>query len=468
MLTMAGFALVSLPLIFSIILSTTYVDKVTGEIGTIITYSVLATRNNQLLLETITSLERNARQYHVVEDPELLDIYESRHQRLAAILAELNALLPEPAEEIRQISDTAATLLQTLKNNPANSGEVAVALQAFSGLNSDGRTLTGRINSNTDAILNRLQTQASNVQTFLYWQAAILIVVALSMAAFFAIMITRPVRQLSHAIVQLGNGDRTQPISVKGPLDLENLGQRLDWLRFRLHELEQEKNKFLSHVSHELKTPLANVREGAELLKDGSVGALSENQHEVVDILQTNSLILQNNIENLLNFSAWQNMKMRLQYVPCRLQTLFKRVLKQHHLSITRLSLRVETDIPDLEIRADCDKLRIALDNLVANAVKFSPPQSTIRLKAECDREYVNIHIVDEGPGIPAPERDHIFEPFYQGLQAQHGHVNGTGIGLAVVRECILAHNGRIKLLEREPSPGAHFVVQLPMPAASI
>ena len=90
----------------------------------------------------------------------------------------------------------------------------------------------------------------------------------------------------------------SRPISVRGPLDLEALGEQLDWLRRRLHELEQEKNKFLSHVSHELKTPLANIREGAELLRDGSVGKLGKSQSEVVEILQNNSLILQKTIEN--------------------------------------------------------------------------------------------------------------------------------------------------------------------------
>src|SRR5207342_3756665 len=86
----------------------------------------------------------------------------------------------------------------------------------------------------------------------------------------------------------------------------EALGRQLEWLRVRLLDLAQEKNKFLRHMSHELKTPLANIREGTELLLDGSVGELDHQQQEVTGILRDNGVKLQKLIENLLTFSAWQ------------------------------------------------------------------------------------------------------------------------------------------------------------------
>jgi two-component system, NtrC family, sensor histidine kinase GlrK len=464
MLILAGFALVSLPLIFAIALTTMYVDRLADKSGVIITDSVGATRTNQILLEHITSLERNARQYHVLGDPELLALYQNRHTRLLQILSELESILSLPGPEIAAIKSVASDLLQKLQQNPFNSPVIAEALEEFTVLSNHAYVLAANIDRSIDATLINLKTQSKYIQKSLYWQGAALTALALMLATLFAILISKPVRQLGNAILQLGKGDMKQPIAVRGPLDLEALGQQLDWLRRRLYELEQEKNKFLSHVSHELKTPLANIREGAELLRDGSVGPLGKSQYEVVEILQNNSLLLQKTIENLLNFSAWQDMKMRLQYHPCRLRELAKRVLKQHKLSIRRRDLKIDMRIPDLKLQADRGKLEIILDNLISNAVKFAPSGSTIQLRAEQDGARVHIHIADEGPGIPDDERELVFKAFYQGRQASHGHVSGTGIGLAVVRECVLAHNGDISILDAQRK-GAHFVIQLPLQA---
>jgi two-component system, NtrC family, sensor histidine kinase GlrK len=462
MLILAGFALVSLPLIFAIALTTSYVDRLASKSGTIIADSVGATRNNQILLEHITTLERNARQYHVLGDPGLLELYRTRHERLLQTLSELEDILIEPGPEIGDIKNRALDLLRKLQGGSFDSPAIAAALKEFTLLSNDAYILTHNIDRSIDATLANLKTQSRYIQNSLYWQGAALTAFALMLAMLFAILISKPVRRLGNAILQLGRGDMSRPISVRGPLDLEALGQQLDWLRRRLHGLEQEKNKFLSHVSHELKTPLANIREGAELLRDGSVGELGKSQHEVVEILQKNSILLQKTIENLLNFSAWQDMKSRLQYRPCRLRELARRVLRQHKLSIQRRDLKIDMRIPELRLQADCGKLEIILDNLISNAMKFSPSGSTIYLGAEKDGGRVRIHVADEGPGIPEDEREHVFKAFYQGRQSSHAPVKGTGIGLAVARECVLAHNGEITIVDTEPNKGAHFVVQLP------
>ncbi|HEY3486661.1 MAG TPA: HAMP domain-containing sensor histidine kinase, partial [Gammaproteobacteria bacterium] len=435
MLILAGFALVSLPLIFAIALTTSYVDRLADRSAAIVADSVRVTRNNQIMLEQIISLERNARQYHVLGDPELLNLYRNRHERLLQIVSALEATLDARGPEIPRIKNAAQSLLQKLQDNPYDSPAIAAAQEEFAALNNDAYILAANIDRDIDSTIDNLQIQARALQQSLYWQAAALTALALALATLFAVLISKPVRELGNAIIQLGKGEMNRAIAVRGPVDLEVLGQRLDWLRTRLHGLEQEKNKFLSHVSHELKTPLANIREGAELLRDGSVGPLGKNQYEVVDILQANSLILQKNIENLLNFSAWQDMKTRLQYNQCRLREIVKRVLKQHKLSINRLNLKIDMQIPDLKLYADRSKLEIVLDNLISNAVKFSPSGSTIHLKAVQNGDFIVIHVADEGPGIPVDERTRVFEAFYQGRQSHHGHVSGTGIGLAVARE---------------------------------
>src|SRR5258708_29729668 len=112
----------------------------------------------------------------------------------------------------------------------------------------------------------------------------------------------RPIRQLAHGIRRVGAGEFDSDIRVGGPADLKYLGGRLEWLRERLIELEQQKRLFLRHVSHELKTPLTALREGSELLADETAGPLSAGQREVVGILRQNSVRLQQLIEDLLDY----------------------------------------------------------------------------------------------------------------------------------------------------------------------
>ncbi len=138
-----------------------------------------------------------------------------------------------------------------------------------------------------------LNARAGRAQQVLVALLAAALPLAAVLALAFAWLTARPVRELDAAIHRLGTPDLGAPVRVQGPRDIEALGERLEWLRRRLAELEEQKSKFLAHVSHELKTPLAAMREGAELLADGSAGALNDGQRDITAILRANSLRLQ-------------------------------------------------------------------------------------------------------------------------------------------------------------------------------
>src|SRR5690606_19315532 len=244
--------------------------------------------------------------------------------------------------------------------------------------------------------------------------------------------------------------------------DLERLGRQLDWLRIRLLELAQEKNRFLRHMSHELKTPLANIREGTELLLDGTVGELAKPQREVTDILRANGIKLQQLIENLLSFSAWQTKSevLTLSEYPLRAQIID--VAKAQRLALKSGRIHLRLDIDDFVVRADQDKMRTVFDNLLSNAVKFTPPGGTITVRATRTPHSFMVEFADTGPGIPEDERSRVFDAFFQGRQKQGGHVAGTGIGLSVVQECVQAHDGTVEIVDSGEFPGAHFRITIP------
>jgi two-component system sensor histidine kinase GlrK len=219
-------------------------------------------------------------------------------------------------------------------------------------------------------------------------------------------------------------------------------------------------------MSHELKTPLANIREGTELLMDGAVGELDSNQREVAAILRENGIKLQRMIENLLSFSAWQTSSVGLETSEFRLRPLVKQVLENQQLTLLSQRVRLDVRVEDVVLVADRGKIRLILENLVSNAVKYSPKGGAIFLRGRAASGQLVLDVADSGPGIPLEDRKNIFEAFYTGRAARSTAVKGTGIGLSVVLEFVSAHTGTVEIVDGE-FPGAHFRITMPIRTTS-
>jgi len=216
----------------------------------------------------------------------------------------------------------------------------------------------------------------------------------------------------------------------------------------------------LRHVSHELKTPLASLREGVSLLADGVLGRLTAEQREVSAILEHNTRALQERIEQLLHYNATQFDARRLELRATALLPLVRETVAELQLQTQARNIRIDIDGEAPLVQADAGKLRIALSNLLANAIGFSPAGDRIRIELARDGETVLIDCIDSGPGIATDELERIFEPFFQGSQPDQRSAKGSGLGLAIVREFITAHGGKVFALPAER--GAHFRIELP------
>ncbi|MCW8874483.1 MAG: HAMP domain-containing histidine kinase, partial [Gammaproteobacteria bacterium] len=246
-----------------------------------------------------------------------------------------------------------------------------------------------------------------------------------------------------------------------GPRDLEQLGERLDWLRVRLQELEEEKTKFLRHISHELKTPLTAIREGAGLLGEEVVGGLNGQQREIAAILQENTVHLQKLIEDLLNVSMAASRAAVMQYHPVELKHLVEKVLGGHKMALLARQLRLEVRLQPVRVMGDEEKLRAVVDNLLSNAAKFAPEGGTVFVRLEDEGKTARIEVQDTGSGIPESDRERVFEAFYQGQHSSNSHIRGTGLGLSIAREYVQAHGGHIEVVP-SAGPGACLRVTLP------
>jgi two-component system sensor histidine kinase GlrK len=464
-----GLGLVALPLLLAVGNAVFELNELMDQSRLTVNASRDSTRSNERVAQALTNLRRQAGQYlALVSNPDerasAFERYRGQTESLSQSLAEL-VRLEHPVTVDDQL-DVIFTQLAALNALLTVSGTTIDATnENIDVMATAAATIRNSMRDDIDDRLTELEETTRATQRTLAWQAAALIPGTLILVLFFVLLVGRPMRQIDRAIRELGKGDVGHPIAVSGPTDLETLGRQLEWLRLRLAESSEEKNKFLRHMSHELKTPLANIREGTELLLDGSVGPLERQQQEVTGILRENSVKLQRLIENLLTFSAWQAKTASLDITQFELKPLVFGTLSQHRLVISNREIKLDLEISPVGARADEGKLRLVLENLLSNAIKFTPEKGTIAIKAAMDGGELLIEVADSGPGVATEDRGRIFEAFYQGRRLQGGPVGGTGIGLSVVHECVQAHGGSIRLLPDGESRfgGAHFVVRLPL-----
>jgi len=414
----------------------------------------------QSLSERSVAMERAARQSVVLADPVLRQRFDETAADARDTLARL-ATQGVSGVSLRDWKNRVTTITALLAGPPDTEVDRdRQVAQEFRELDLVNAAITQQVRQtiakqNSD-LLKTLETRRQ--QLTLQVSSAIALAVLLALA--FGILLTRPLNRLNEAIIGLGENRLHEAIAIAGPADLQLVGQRLEWLRLRLVELDADKSRFLRHVSHELKTPLASLREGVSLLEDGVAGELSENQREVAKILRHNTGLLQDQIEDLLRFNAAAFEAHQLRRERVDLLQLIEEQVEGQQLQWRARDLRVSIEGPAVQVDVDRDKLGTVIANLLSNAVRYSPAQGTVRIALSQFDSVVRIDFDDAGPGIASGDRARIFEPFYRGEHQPPQAVRGSGIGLSIVHEYIAAHGGRVQLLA--DGPGAHFRIELP------
>ncbi|MGE5524157.1 MAG: ATP-binding protein [Rhodospirillaceae bacterium] len=466
-LLFVGFTLIALPLMFALINNAISIDQLSNRSQKAVYQAVQATQSSRQLTELLTAMERSAHQMLILGDRTLLDTYESNRKQFLETASEF-ATLPFDREQMQALGEIVrgeAEIFQQLSDPDAKPPQLQQALQGFDRLADEAQAITARSNELIDREVEIMRDTARQARHITLWQLLALIPVVVFLMIGFTIVIARPIRQIDAAIRQLGGGDFNAPVEVSGPEDLQYLGERLEWMRRRLQELEQQKNRFLRHMSHELKTPLTALREGAELLSEEVVGKLTPEQREIAEIVRHNSIELQKLIEDLLSYGASQFHKPSLEMQDVNIRHVIHRVLDDQKLAMRAKNLKTEVVAPDIVLAADFEKLRVMLDNLLSNAIKFSPHGGVVRVSARRQADRLELEVSDEGPGIAPEDRVRVFEPFYRGQHAADTLVKGTGIGLSVVREYAQMHGGTVEVVD-DIRPGARLRVTLPFRAA--
>lgn len=462
-LVLIGFAMVALPFNLAMINAEFFMDRLARRGSQAVYRSVTVIQESRNLVEQLVALERRARQYQVLEAGELLAGIEEKHNEFVVSVEHLGTmpLQQDQAQRLRLLAEGEAQLYAKLRSNAS---EDKGFLAGFDELNTLARGLYDESQQLIVREVDALRSSTTRARRILLWLAVLLVPVTGLFASFFAQRITNPIRQINRGITRLGEGDFTSPIEVGGPDDLRFLGTRLDWLRQRLDAGDKEKSKFVSHVSHELKTPLASIREGTELLVEEDVGPLNDQQREIAWILRKNGVQLHKLIDNLLGFSRMQAKISPFRGTNIEFSRLIAGIVASQGPSILKKSLDLKLEVAELQLYGDRERLRNVVDNLLSNAVKFTPVGGVIHLSLCRQGNHALLEVADSGPGIPENERREIFKPFYQGSAPMVGPVQGTGIGLSIVQEYVRDHGASIEVLD-SPLGGACFKVRLPLSA---
>ncbi|MFO1283991.1 MAG: HAMP domain-containing sensor histidine kinase [Burkholderiales bacterium] len=460
-----SFLLVSLPLVYALAELLLSVDRLASQGRAEVVQAAQAARTSRVLFDQATTLERIVRQQLILDDPAIIDDYNRVSLEFRGTGAQLAAFPLDAAER--------ATLERLLQREAALAAELAlpqrgadVAARLASGYAELVDGVQGTLNASnqlTQRAIDRLSETAARGREKWYWLALATAAIALALAILFAVLIARPIRQLDQAIRQMGSADFAHAIVVDGPQDLRYVGQRLEWLRTRLRELEEQQTRFLRQVSHELKTPLTAVREGAELLRDEVGGRLTREQQDIVRIVRENTLSLQRLIEDLLRWHQSRAIEPAT-VGPVALPDVVRRVLREQKLAALARLITFDTRLDAVTVTGDAERLRTIVDNLVSNAIKYSPRSGTIAVTLAERDGAAQLEVADQGPGVPVAERERVFETFYQGAAPTGVRVKGSGLGLAIAREYAMAHGGRVEVGDRsDGARGACFRLSLPV-----
>jgi signal transduction histidine kinase len=276
-------------------------------------------------------------------------------------------------------------------------------------------------------------------------------------AVFVASRLARPLHQLTDAARRIERGDldaRVQPI---GTPEIAALGRAFNRLVETLEQEEQIRRAAAADVAHELRTPLAGIVSRIEAAQDG---VLADEQRNL-EAIHDEALRLAQLVDDLGKLAEAEQPGLTLQKQPVDLGALVTKRVEVHRDQLKAKDIALTQRIGPAHLYGDPKRLAQIIDNLLSNALRYTPSGGRVSVElGQHDRE-ATLVIADTGVGIRGEDLPHIFERFWRGEQSRARHTGGAGIGLAIVRELVRAHEGRVDV-ESKPGQGSRFTVTLP------
>ncbi len=269
-------------------------------------------------------------------------------------------------------------------------------------------------------------------------------------------------QEVTDAVHRVSRQETLTPLPEQGPQEIRQLLKSVNTLVERLQTLEQNRRKLLANLVHELSNPLSALHSATNALLRGA-----DTDHtlrkELLQGMQKEEIRLERLLADLSGLYDRLLGGLELHYSPVNLNQLLPQMLAPWREAAVNKGLQWHIYLPDLlpQIVADEDRLSQVLNNLLNNAIKYTPVNGSVSISAGSKNEEVWIQVSDTGPGISSDERHHIFTPFYRGT-ANRRFADGMGLGLSIAQDLVRAHNGRLQL-SSTPGHGSQFTIWLPI-----
>jgi len=337
--------------------------------------------------------------------------------------------------------------------------------------------LKSRTETSYDAVVQSIKYQVernraigSQAQTISLLAGVVFLITGSALAILMLRSITTPLQQLTSGTRSISSGKFSHRLPENGPLEFAELARDFNKMTEKLGELDQMKKDFVAHVSHELKAPLAAIRQTLAVTLEQVSGPINEQQRRLLQLSRNAAERLTAMVANLLDVSRLEAGTMEYEMSPQDLNEVARTVVEEFSLKAEerRIKLSVTAEESCIPVVCDRDRMIQVVGNLIDNALKFSPPDSAIDVnlssKSGDNGQAVTLSVADRGPGVPDAHKRAVFEKFHQvrgGGKRAAGQ--GVGLGLAICKTIVDAHRGRIWV---EDNSGGGSVFRMEMRAA--
>ena len=296
-----------------------------------------------------------------------------------------------------------------------------------------------------------------NVNSATILSALVAVFLALSLGGILAFSMTRSLRELTEATVEIAKGKLGKQVKVRSKDEIGELASSFNQMSQDLARATQARRQMTADIAHDLRSPLSVITGYAEALSDSKLPGTQD----IYNILLQETKHLDRLVDDLrlLSLADTGELPLTLQQTsPC---ALLERVAARHAVTARQcnLTLRIDAanDLPDVNV--DVERMSQVLDNLIMNAFRFTPEGGEILLSAKTDDQKVQLIVQDNGKGISPDDLPHIFDRFYRGDKSRQNS-GESGLGLAIAKSLVEAHGGTISA-ESTPNQGARFIVSL-------
>jgi signal transduction histidine kinase len=281
----------------------------------------------------------------------------------------------------------------------------------------------------------------NNIYRAIIFSALVVIIIIIILSFILSKKITEPLIKLKNAALDVASGNYQQEINSKGDDELSELINAFNLMSKKLDKLERIRKESTSDLAHELRTPLTTIKGYLEAIEDGKIKADQESIRE----LQEETARMTNLIEMLNDFADAQNKVFNLKEEKVNIKPIIEKIIKQQQRALKEKNISLKLNFKKaLYIRGDQDSFFQIFNNIIENAIKYNVENGEIKIKALEKENKVKILIKDSGIGISSNDLPFIFERFYRADKSRNSKNQGSGIGLAVVKELIEANQGQV------------------------